>query len=142
MFWYLNCYCSFRFNCRMHNRCLQSHPLLAIFRIMAKTAKHWRLLYMITFLWLLMTSLNTEGSKTLLREMDGNINSDKLRFLNKTVIQTRYITVNWVKSNDQLTNYCNSLISFKRLTVFSTFDSQDWKCKRMPVSLKQENRQV
>ena len=71
-----------------------------------------------------MTSLNTEGSKTLLKEMDGNIYSDKLRFLNKTVIQTRYITVNWVKSNDQLTNYCNSLISFKRLKVFSTFDSQ------------------
>ena len=76
-----------------------------------------------------MTSLNTEGSKTLLREMDGNINSDKLRFLNKTVIPTRYITVNWVKSNDQLTNYCNSLISFKRLTVFSTFDSQYFRLK-------------
>ena len=74
-----------------------------------------------------MTSLNTEGSKTLLREMDGNINSDKLRFLNKTVIQTRCITVNWVKSNDQLTNYCNSLISFKRLKVFSTSDSQNAK---------------
>ena len=74
-----------------------------------------------------MTSLNTEGSKTLLREMDGNINSDKLRFLNKTVTQTRYITVNWVKSNDQLTNYCNSLISLKRLKVFSTFDSHNAK---------------